>query len=295
MQEDSLPSGVLHEEYTIDTPENVTFGYNIAGIGSRFIGALIDTSLLLLALVLLNIAISMVLVWIGENASPVTLNEEADPSWVGGVLLAIYTLINFGLIWGYYLAFELLWNGQSPGKRLARTQVVQTDGTPAGFTDIAIRNLVRIVDFLPFAYALGFVVMLSNRRARRLGDFAANTLVIRQREQIRLADLTYQSPAAHTPEEEAAYAELLARFPQLRQVTAEDYQLMRDVLARQPHGSADALVPRLAAAMALRSGAAAPAPDAASARSFLEGLVEAYQALRAYISQGAGAGPRSTR
>ena len=60
----ALQPNLLHEEYTIDTPENVTFGYNVAGIGSRFIGALVDTSLLVLALLLLNLLVWLVLGWL---------------------------------------------------------------------------------------------------------------------------------------------------------------------------------------------------------------------------------------
>jgi uncharacterized RDD family membrane protein YckC len=283
---------LLHEEYTIDTPENVTFGYSIAGIGSRFIGALIDTSLLALALLLLNIAVSLALASLGSNAPAVPLDAEPSPDWVAGLLIALYALLNFGLIWGYYLLFELLWNGQTPGKRLARTQVVQANGAPAGFTDIAIRNLVRIVDFLPVAYGVGLVVMFSNRRARRLGDFAANTLVIRRREQVRLADLGYSptAPAADTPAGVAAgtttdaatsaAAALVARFPHLERLTDDDYQLMREVLARRAQGAVDTpLLRRVAVAMAARSGVAPPPPDLLSTRQFLEELLAAQRAM----------------
>jgi len=284
-------ANLLHEEYTIDTPENVTFGYNIAGIGSRFIGALIDTSLLVLALLLLNIVVGLALAWWAENspATP-TFDAEPTPDWVAGLLIALYALFNFGLIWGYYLVFELLWNGQTPGKRLARTQVVQSNGSPAGFTDIAIRNLVRIVDFLPVAYGLGLVVMFSNRRARRLGDFAANTLVIRQRDQVKLSDLSIGALAARSPATAAADkptstsadadAALLAHFPRLHQVTADDYQLARDVLARRAQGSVDtSLLRRVAVALAARSGALTPAPNVYASRLFLEELAAAWQTL----------------
>ena len=290
----ALPPNLLHEEYTIDTPENVTFGYGVAGIGSRFIGALIDTSLLALLLLLLNLAVWLLLGWLGENA-PAALDAESGgsaPDWVAGLLIALYALVNFGLIWGYYLLFELLWNGQTPGKRLARTQVVQADGSPAGFTDIAIRNLVRIVDFLPFAYGLGLVVMFSNRRARRLGDFAADTLVIRRRETVKLADLARTLPPT-APVETAGAAgaagaglrpggltpEQQARFPMLQRISAEDYRLACDVLARRAQGGVDGpLLRRVAVALAARSGASAPAADALSTRQFLSDLIEAYRA-----------------
>ena len=272
---------LLHEEYTIDTPENVTFGYSIAGIGSRFIGALIDTGLLALLLLLLNLALSLALAWLGSSAPETGLEEDLSADWVAGLLIALYALFNFGLIWGYYLLFELLWNGQTPGKRLARTQVVQASGAPAGFTDIAIRNLVRIVDFLPFGYGVGLVVMFSNRRARRLGDFAANTLVIRRRETVKLADLGYRPAAPQDGAPPDPTAEQLARFPQLAQITADDYSLMREVLARRAQGAVDTgLLRRVAVAMAARSGAVAPPPDLLSTRQFLEELMAAYQAAQ---------------
>ena len=279
---------LLHEEYTIDTPENVTFGYSIAGIGSRFIGALIDTSLIVMALLLLNIVVALALAWWGENSAAATFDAEPTPDWVAGLLIALYALLNFGLIWGYYLLFELLWNGQTPGKRLARTQVVQANGSPAGFTDIAIRNLVRIVDFLPAAYGVGLIVMFSNRRARRLGDFAANTLVIRRREEVKLSSLGLNVPAPRPSAGAATDAAsagqeleaLLARFPRLHQVSSEEYQLARDVLAARTKGSADAsLLRRVAVALAARSGALAPAPDIYAGRVFLEELAAAWQAV----------------
>ncbi len=197
MQDNGLSKpDLLREEYTIDTPENVTFGYTIAGIGSRFIGCLVDTTILVLLLLLLNIGISLLLAWLGDNAPAQPLDAEPTPDWITGLLVAIYALINFGIIWGYYIAFELLWNGQTPGKRLANTQVVRANGAPAEFGEVAIRNVIRIIDFLPFAYAIGFVVMFLNRRSRRLGDFAANTLVIKRQDQVKLSDLGSPVPGS---------------------------------------------------------------------------------------------------
>jgi hypothetical protein len=110
-------NGLLHEEYNIDTPENVTFGYAVAGIGSRFIGALIDTLLILLLLLLVNF-----LLFAGIAAADGLPFGMAD--WAEGVMIALYALLNFGIIWGYYLVFELIWRGQTPGKRGAGTRVI---------------------------------------------------------------------------------------------------------------------------------------------------------------------------
>jgi uncharacterized RDD family membrane protein YckC len=101
---------------------------------------------------------------------------------VGPTLGTIISITGaFLLFWGYYLIFEWLWAGRTPGKRLVRIRVVDMNGTPIGFTQSLIRNLIRIVDFLPSAYGVGLVAMFSNARARRLGDFAAGTLVVKER------------------------------------------------------------------------------------------------------------------
>ena len=318
MQDNGLSKpDLLREEYTIDTPENVTFGYTIAGIGSRFIGCLVDTTILVVLLLLLNIGISVLLAWLGDNAPAQPLDAEPTPDWITGLLIAIYALINFAIIWGYYMAFEMLWNGQTPGKRVANTQVVRANGAPAEFGEVAIRNVVRIIYFLPFAYALGFVVMFLNRRSRRLGDFAANTLVIKRQDQVKLSDLIGSAPAsgtstppgtstpagpsapistitpprptAATPPPVSISAETLAHFPNLSQMSEDEYQLVRETLARDAAGKADSnLLRRLAAAMAARVGARQPNPDHQSSRTFLALLADAYQSVN---SQGANPPP----
>jgi uncharacterized RDD family membrane protein YckC len=84
----------------------------------------------------------------------------------------------FAIYWGYFLLFEWLWNGQTLGKRALGIRVIQWKGTSLTFSHSAVRNIVRFVDALPLFYAIGFVVSACNRMNRRLGDFAADTLVV---------------------------------------------------------------------------------------------------------------------
>lgn len=177
----------LREEYTIDTPENVSFGYEVAGIGSRFIAALIDTFILGILLLLLNVALIMLLGALADSGGAFDL--ETNSNWIAGLVIALYALLNFAVIWGYYICFEWLNHGQTPGKQVARIRVVQLDGSPVGALPAVIRNLVRVVDFLPGGYGVGLIVMFTNSQSRRLGDFAAGTLVVRHQGEIRLADL----------------------------------------------------------------------------------------------------------
>ncbi|TMD46097.1 MAG: hypothetical protein E6I86_13420 [Chloroflexi bacterium] len=140
------------DDLVISTPERVAFQYEIAGIGSRFLAQILDS------LVIMAILIEIIL---------------------GFILLA-----------GYFLVSEAVWNGQTLGKRAARLRVVGDHGEPVTLGQAAIRNLVRIVDFLPVFYAIGMLTLFINGRGKRLGDFAAGTLVVRDRERVSLYDLS---------------------------------------------------------------------------------------------------------
>lgn len=266
----------LREDYTIDTPESVTFGYEVAGIGNRFIGALIDTTIIGILLVILNFALIVLLDLTGDLWDVVFEGlESAGISWAGGLLLALYALLNFAVFWGYYLLFELLWNGQTPGKRVARTRVLRTDGNPARTTEVAVRNLVRVVDFLPAMYALGFIVMFFNRQSRRLGDFAAGTMVIREQSLVRLESLVAAVPRP-SPLSAEQGAALRARFPGIRRLTAADYELICQALYRADRKQADdALLERLARVVAARLGE--PLPADVSPQHYLHNVAAAYE------------------
>jgi uncharacterized RDD family membrane protein YckC len=175
------------ETLDIQTPENVAFGYQIAGIGSRFLASLLDT----IIVVLLQIVVLVVLTLI--------LNAFEGTAWadqVSGWIVAIFGLIAALFYWGYYIFFEMLWNGQSPGKRWVGLRVIRADGTPITLSESLIRNLVRIIDFLPAAYGVGVVTMFIDKQSRRLGDLAAGTLVVQDRPPISIQSLSVKRTAS---------------------------------------------------------------------------------------------------
>ena len=270
----------LQEEYTIDTPENVTFGYEVAGIGSRFIGAIIDTLMLALSLFALNLVLGFLLEWVGASGAAATFAPlDTEMSWVAGLVLAIYVLLNFLLVMGYYLIFELIWNGQTVGKRAAKIRVVRLNGNPAGFLEIVVRNLLRIVDFLPVGYGVGLVVMFFNRHARRLGDFAAGTIVIKEQADINLATLTQSNSTINVPTDHEIEV-WRQQFPNLRQLTADDYELLQETLRRHDRGqvSVQALY-RLCDVIAHKVATTPPTHEWQSSRSFLVEVLAAYRHL----------------
>lgn len=267
----------LDQDYTIDTPENVSFSYDIAGIGNRFIGALIDSFIVTCLLVFLNVLLFAVLY--RDNADFASLLEGEDPGWLGGFAIALFALFQFIIFWGYYTLFEFLWNGQTPGKRLVKIRVLRLDGNPAGFVEAFLRNLVRPVDFLPSGYALGLVVMFANEKSRRLGDWAAGTIVVRMRADLSLDSLVESAGRKRQPEA-AESSTLLLEFPHIRQLSASDYELIREMLARKWYGgSSNLMLRRLAQAIAARLDKPKPTTTRASV-DFLNSVVEAYRQLQ---------------
>jgi len=162
------------DDLVISTPERVAFQYEIAGIGSRFLAQILDS--LVIAVIL--IAITILATSMGGLFGS------------GELALLIEIILGFILLAGYFLISEAAWNGQTLGKRAARLRVVGDHGEPLTLGQAAIRNLVRIVDFLPVFYAIGMLTLFINGRGKRLGDFAAGTLVVRDRERVSLYDLS---------------------------------------------------------------------------------------------------------
>ncbi|MEZ4862284.1 MAG: RDD family protein [Caldilineaceae bacterium] len=272
----------LYEEYTIDTPENVSFGYEVAGIGSRFIGGLIDGFILAITLFFFNIILMAIFEALQNSpAAEAVVGDGSNIGWTAGVILAIYALLNFIIVWGYFLLFELVWNGQSPGKRWVKIRVVRVNGSPAGFLDLVVRNLVRMVDMQPlFFYGVGLGAMFLNHHARRLGDFAAGTIVVKERANVTLESLGESPGRSHftpTAEMQAAWQQ---RFPGLRQLSGVDYELIREALRRHDRGQISPMaLNRLATALASKLNAPIPPDNWQDSRRFLADAAEAYRSV----------------
>jgi uncharacterized RDD family membrane protein YckC len=173
------------DELVVATPERVAFEYTVAGLGSRFMAHAVDVLLLLVVFVVLSI----LSIFLGSALGD------------GKLALLIWLLVSFLLFVLYFPILEGLWNGQTLGKRLMRIRVLGDRGEPVTVTQVAIRNLIRLVDFLPLLYGVGIVTLFIQGGSKRLGDFAAGTVVVRDRERIRLKDLVRAAgPVAVAPE-----------------------------------------------------------------------------------------------
>lgn len=149
----------------IVTPEAVLLEFADAGLGSRSLAFVVD------------LAIRGLIVWsvfLGLAAGGLILDETLL------VVVAIATV--FAVLLVYPAAFEAAWNGRTPGKSVMGLRVVTVEGAPVRFRHAAIRSALGIVDFLVSAGALAILVALATRRSQRLGDLAAGTVVIRERQ-----------------------------------------------------------------------------------------------------------------
>lgn len=140
----------------IETPEGADLPLNPAGIGARMMATMIDWLIKLGV----NLGLGLVL------------------GFAGGFGTGIGLIFFFLLQWFYPVYFEFWRGGATPGKKYMKLLVVNDDGTPITFAASLVRNLLRLVDFLPFAYLTGIIATMSNPKFKRLGDLAAGTLVI---------------------------------------------------------------------------------------------------------------------
>lgn len=162
-------------DYLISTPENVDLHLELAGLGNRALACLLDTvtTWLLIGLVMLLTWIIVVVI----GLSPIPANLKAI---VSGFVLMIGVFFAFIVInFGYYIYFEALWQGQTPGKRIAKIRVIDQNGQPVSVSAVIIRNLIRIFD--EGIMLIGLLPMLIDKHERRFGDLLAGTVVIRER------------------------------------------------------------------------------------------------------------------
>lgn len=145
---------------TVRTPEGIEFSLLLAGPVTRFLAWSVDLLVILAISKLLNIAFGLLGVFSQDLAMAANI--------LGYFVVSI----------GYGICLEWYWHGQTPGKRLLRLRVTDVHGLQLQFSQVVIRNLLRFVDSLPALYLVGGAACLINRRAQRLGDFAANTIVV---------------------------------------------------------------------------------------------------------------------
>jgi uncharacterized RDD family membrane protein YckC len=232
-------------DLVVATPERVSFDYQVAGLGTRAVAQIVD--LLIVASIL---AAVYFVALAAELASADTLAT------------LIVVLGSFVVIFGYFWVSESLWSGQTVGKKVFRLRAVGDRGEPLTFMQAGIRNIVRIVDFLPYAYGIGLVVLFANGKGKRLGDLAAGTVVVKDSDHVGLWQLPGGKPATPvvaapvTAPPTPAYAAVTMAELTLRRLDPELRRFVSSYARRRPQLSvqvraelADKLQPSLRSAV----------------------------------------------
>lgn len=250
---------------SLSTPESVELEFALAGIGNRTLALVLDYSILGALLVVFWILWGLFSWGLLSYLNSSTFNYTSVPLW----LLAIALLINFFIFTGYFTCFELLGQGQTPGKRFTKIRVIRDDGRPIGLAQAALRALLRPIDDFCF---IGVFFILLGKQEKRLGDWAAGTLVIQEERGDRKATLMISESAKQLAIE-------LPKLAALNQLLPDDFAVVRTYLQRRSTMDARArndLSLNLARQLRTLIGLETIPPNT-TADQFLEAVYEAYQ------------------
>ncbi len=215
---------ILDTQLYLETPEGIELPLSPAGLPVRILAFAID---LLLRGALLALA-GAAWLYLGKFGS------------------GLASISAFLLLWWYMVLFEVLNQGRTPGKHILGLQVIYSDGTPISWSGSLTRNLLRVVDLLPFAYCVGIFSILGSTQFQRLGDLAAGTLVVYQAKPSVRAPLPQAdaclSPVALTRSEQQAIVGFAERQHSLSpQRSAELAQIIAPALKLPTENATGAL------------------------------------------------------
>jgi uncharacterized RDD family membrane protein YckC len=199
------------EKLTIETPEQISLEFPLAGIGSRGYALCVDT--------LIQVVAVLVIVLVIAFTAP-----DLERSWISARNweMAIALFLLFCLYWGYFAIFEILWNGQTPGKRQAGIRVISASGRPITVFEGIGRNFMRAIDSLGI-YFVGAVTCAIDKQNRRLGDMVAGTVVVHEVDEQGVFYWYGQEKSASAPSVSQEVASL----------TDQEFQLVETFLSRR--------------------------------------------------------------
>jgi uncharacterized RDD family membrane protein YckC len=254
----------LFNRFTLHTPESVELEFTLAGIGNRAYALSIDYiifGLILLIFLIGSLIFNSVLL---QTITRLVGSTNRIELW----LIAVQVLIAFFIYVGYFVFFETLWSGQTPGKRHVKIRVIRDDGRPVRLQQSTLRALLRPFDDLFF---IGVFFIVFNQREKRLGDLVGGTLVIQEEQPIKTA-LKVSTSAQ-------ALAKKLLADADISRLLPEDFAVIREYLQRReamiPNARND-LSKQLATQVKKIIGLE-KLPTKVDANVFLEAVYEAYQ------------------
>lgn len=253
---------MFFNKIVIQTPESVELEFNLAGIGNRAYALLIDYIIWGIILIISLLAWAFVAVLINFSNNVFAKNASL---W----LVAIQFLIFFAIYVAYFVFFETIWQGQTPGKRFVKIRVISDNGRPIKLQQATLRALLRPFDDLFFIGAL--LIMLS-KQEKRLGDLVAGTIVIQEDREVLAKKLTITEDAKVLAKQLQIQADIGRLLP-------EDFAVIREYLHRRSEmlNSARIELCRKLAYQVKDIINLEDVPDGITANTFLEAVYLAYQ------------------
>jgi len=192
----------------VRTAEAIAVRYELAGLGSRFLALTLDLAIQVGAALIVFAAAALFARPLAQTLAWVRLDKT-----VYVVALALLALATFVLFFGYFIIFELVWSGQTPGKRALGIRVVRDEGFPVDVGAAVIRNVLRVVELVLGFYVISALVTLLSAENKRPGDFAAGTIVVRDRpEDAPVLDALLRDDPEHDDGLDGDDRVLIARF-----------------------------------------------------------------------------------
>jgi uncharacterized RDD family membrane protein YckC len=213
----------VDRDISVRTPESIAFDYELAGLGSRFLALVIDQAIQFAVALAIFFAVLAAASRLPAQRAVAASGEIEKIA--GAIAVALIVALIFTIFFGYFIAFETLWNGQTPGKKVLGIRVVRDGGFPLDFGAALIRNLIRVGEFVLGYYLLAAISTVLSPENKRLGDLAAGTIVVRDSKlalKLRYDPATSQpqyAPTAYLSGEERA---LIKRFLERRDVLSPE-------------------------------------------------------------------------
>jgi uncharacterized RDD family membrane protein YckC len=271
----------FRDQLSIDTPEQVSLAFPIAGLGSRVLAHLLD----LLIQTGIYLALGILIALTGQRQiERLGAMSDTRQKW----LLAVFLIVNFVLVWGYYALFETYWSGQTPGKRVLKLRVIKDSGRQITLFESMARNFVRVIDILPTAYVAGIISILITRENKRIGDLLAGTIVVRAEdtatEAMRMSHRTFTAALIPTPEA-VQLTQFGVEFPSdaIARLSNADLVLIESFFARVPeldHPTTERIAEQMLTALCRKMGVEKPAEP--SPRRCLDAIAYALRSAATY-------------
>lgn len=250
---------------TLQTPESVELEFTLAGIGNRALALAIDYTLMAGFLAL------FLWLWLlfSEQLFSYLDQLQIDYSGLANWLLAIAALLTFFVWIGYFVGFETVWRGQTPGKRLTKIRVIREDGRPARLPQAILRALLRPVDDV---LSIGVWMIVLSPHEKRLGDWVAGTVVVQE-------ERTIVASAIATSQAAQEMADYVLQYAQVSLMLPDDFAVVREYLQRRSimHDRAKSNLSLQLARQLKTLVSLEKLPENTTPDVFLEGVYLAYQ------------------